>query len=185
MSTTRTLIAATDLSAPARHAAERAAQLAERHPGARLTLAHVVSAGALDALRRLLAGEAGALESELLQRAGKDLAALAADLASCLGCQVDTELLRGSPPAALAALAEVREADLLVTGARGTRFLRELLPGPTAERMLRTARRPVLIVKQRPQAPYRRILAAVDFSVHAAAAIDAAHAGCLTRTSCC
>ena len=176
MSAPRTLIAATDLSAPARHAAERAAQLAQRHPGARLTLAHVVSAGGLDALRRLLAGDAGALESGVLERAAKDLAALAADLAARHGCRVDTELLRGSPLAALAELADAREADLLVMGARGARFLRELLPGPTAERMLRTARRPVLIVKQRPQAPYRRILAAVDFSAHAAAAIDAAHA---------
>lgn len=34
----------------------------------------------------------------------------------------------------------------------------------------------LLAVKQRSQAPYRRILAAVDFSPHAAAAINAAHA---------
>lgn len=175
MSQARTLLAATDLSAPARHAAERAAQLAQRHPGTRLTLAHVVNAGAIDTLRRVLVGDAGALETELLERAGKNLAALAADLASRHGSHVDTELVRGSPLTALADLAEAREADLLVMGARGARFLRELLPGPTTERMLRKSRRPVLIVKQRPHAPYRRILAAVDFSAHAAAAVDSAH----------
>ena len=176
MSKARTLLAATDLSAPARHAAERAAQLAQRHSGARLTLAHAVSGGGLDVLWRLLPGEAGALEGELFERAGKDLAALAAELASHYGCPVDAVLVRGSPTASLATLAEARGADLLVMGVPGARFLRELLPAPTAERMLRNACRPVLIVKQRPQAPYRRILAAVDFSAHAAAAVDAVHA---------
>jgi nucleotide-binding universal stress UspA family protein len=185
MFTPRTLLAATDLSVPARHAAERAAQLAQRYSGARLTLAHAVSPGGLDALRRLLPSDPGALASGLLERAGTDLTALAAELAARHGCPVDAALVSGSPTAALATLAEARRADLLVMGVNGTRFLRELLPGPTAERMLRTARRPVLIVKQRPQVPCRRILAAVDFSAHAAAAIDAAHEWLPDATSCC
>ena len=41
---------------------------------------------------------------------------------------------------------------------------------------MRTTRRPLLAVKQRPHTPYRRILAPVDFSDHAAAAINAANA---------
>jgi len=61
-------------------------------------------------------------------------------------------------------------------GVRGSHFVRELLLGSTTERMLRKSRQPLLAVKQRPQSPYRRILAPVDFSDHAAAAINAAHA---------
>ena len=173
---TRTLLAATDFSTPARHALERAAQLAQRHPDARLTLAHVVSASALDRLRRLLPGEAGTLQAELLAQAEKNLAELAANLASRYDRHIDTELLRGSALTALVDLAAAREADLLVMGARGAHFMRERLLGSTTERVLSRSRRPLLAVKQRPQAPYLRILAPVDFSVHAAAAINAAHA---------
>lgn len=173
---TRSLLAATDFSAPARHALERAAQLTHLHPDARLTLAHVVSASALDKLRRLLPGEAEKVEAELLAQAGRNLAELAAGLASRYGSRIDTELLRGAALTALAELVETRQADLLVMGARGAHFVREMLLGSTTERVLRKSRRPLLAVKQRPQAPYRRILAPVDFSVHAAAAVNVAHA---------
>ena len=172
----RTLLAATDFSAPARHALERAALLAQAQPDARLTLAHVVSAGALDKLRRLLPGEAGALEAELFAEAERNLAELETILASRYGCRIDTELTQGSALTALGDLADARQADLLVMGARGAHFVREMLLGSTTERVLRKSRRPLLAVKQRPQAPYRRILAPVDFSMHAAAAIEAAHA---------
>jgi nucleotide-binding universal stress UspA family protein len=170
-----TLLAATDFSAPARHALERAAQLAQMHPDARMALAHVVSVSALDKLRRLLPSEATAVEAELLAQAERNLAELATNLASRYKCHIDTELIQGSAPTALADLADARQADLLVLGARGAHFVRELLLGSTTERVLRKSRRPLLAVKQRLQTPYRRILAAVDFSDHAAAAINAAH----------
>lgn len=172
----RTLLAATDFSAPARHALERAAQLAQMHPDSRLTLAHVSSAGALDKLRGLLPGEARTLEAELLAKAKVDLAELATNLASRYDCRIDTELTQGSALTALSELAETRQTDLLVMGARGAHFVREMLLGSTTERVLRKSRRPLLAVKQRPQAPYRRILAPIDFSMHAAVAINAAHA---------
>lgn len=175
MSQTRTLLAATDFSAPARHALERAAQLAQMHPDARLILAHVVSTSALDKLRRLLPGEAGALEVELLAQAENNLAEQAANLASRFDGHIDTELVQGSALVALADLADARQTDLLVMGARGAHFVREVLLGSTTERLLRRSRRPLLAVKQRPQAPYRRILAPVDFSAHAAAAVNTAH----------
>lgn len=173
---TRALLAATDFSAPARHALERAAQLAQMHPDTRLTLAHVVSANALDKLRRLIPGEAEKYEAELFAQAGRNLAELAAGLASRYDSRVDTELLQGTALATLAELAESRQADLLVMGARGAHFVREILLGSTTERVLRKSRRPLLAVKQRPQAAYRRILAPVDFSAHAAAAVNVAHA---------
>ncbi|MEW5967428.1 MAG: universal stress protein [Pseudomonadota bacterium] len=173
---TRTLLAATDFSAPARHALERAAQLAQATPGARLTLAHIVSAGALDALRRLLPAEAGGMQSTLLTKAEQQLAELAATLTARHGVTVDTLVATGTPLTALSDLADTRKADLLVMGARGAHFVRELLIGSTTERLLRKTRHPLLAVKQRAQAPYRRVLAPVDFSDHCAAAINAAHA---------
>ena len=173
---TRTLLAATDFSAPARHALERAAMLAHAHPDARLTLAHIVSGSGLDALRRMLQGNAGALETQVLAQAEKALGELAANLAAHHPCNIDTVLTQGAALTALIELADTRQIDLMVMGTRGAHFVRELLIGSTTERVLRKSRRPLLAVKQRPQSPYRRILAPVDFSAHAAAAINAAHA---------
>ena len=48
-----TLLAATDLSAPSRHAAQRAAMLAHE-TGARLELIHVMESSALSELQQLL-----------------------------------------------------------------------------------------------------------------------------------
>lgn len=176
MTQARTLLAATDFSAPARHALERAAQLVQTHPGAGLILAHIVNGSALDALRRMLPGEAVTLETQLLAQAGKTLDELATHLAAHPACSIDTVVAQGSAPAALVDLVETRQADLLVMGARGTHFVVEMLLGSTTERVLRKSRHPLLAVKRRPQAPYRRILAPVDFSDHAAAAIHVAHA---------
>lgn len=176
MTQTRTLLATTDFSTPARHALERAALLAQSHPGTRLTLAHVISRSALDNLRHLFSQDAAALEAKLLEQAQCSLDELAQHLAASHACVIDTVLKQGSALATLVELAEAQQADLLVMGARGEHFMRERLLGSTTERVLRTSRRPLLAVKQRPHAPYRRILAPVDFSDHAAAAINAAHA---------
>lgn len=62
------LLAATDLSAPARHAAERAALVA-RELGAELALLHVISASPVDRLRRLLAEAPADLEDRATRRA--------------------------------------------------------------------------------------------------------------------
>lgn len=175
MTETRTLLAATDFSAPARHALERAALIAQAHPEARLTLAHVISGSALDKLRRLLPAEAPGLEIELRAQAETNLTELAANLAARFATPIDTDVVQGSVLTALADLAEARDADLLVMGARGAHFVRTMLLGSTTERLLRKSRRPLLAVKQRVQTPYRRILAPVDFSAHAAAAVRAAH----------
>lgn len=174
---TPTLLAATDFSAPARHALERAVQLAASHPGARLTLAHVASRSALDGLRRLLSRDAAGIEAQLLEQAERALAELAAQLATHHPCTtIDTVLKQGVAQTALVELASALNSDLLVMGARGTHFVHEHLLGSTTERVLRTSRRPLLAVKQRPHTPYRRILAPVDFSDHAAAAINTAYA---------
>lgn len=176
MTQAKTLLAATDFSTPARHALERAALLAQAHPGARLTLAHVISRSALDSLQHLLSQDAAGMEARLIEQAERTLTELAAHLAASHACMIDTVLKQGSALAALVELAEDQQTDLLVMGAHGAHFVRERLLGSTTERVLRTSRRPLLAVKQRPHAPYRRILAPVDFSDHAAAAINAAHA---------
>ncbi|HRC39711.1 MAG TPA: universal stress protein, partial [Rubrivivax sp.] len=62
-------------------------------------------------------------------------------------------------------------ADLLVLGARGSGFLRRLVLGTTAERLLRRTTRPLLVVRQTAHEPYRRVLVALDFSPWSAQAL--------------
>lgn len=169
------LLAATDFSDPARHALERAAQLAASHPGARLTLTHVISASMLDRLRSLMHEETTALETRVAKEADHALAELAARLAKRHACEVQTRLSQGSPLNAIADLAEELQTDLLVMGARGTHFVREFMLGSTTERVLRKSRRPLLVVKHRPHDVYRRVLVPVDFSPHSQTAVETAH----------
>jgi nucleotide-binding universal stress UspA family protein len=169
------LLAATDFSAPARHALERAAQLAAAHSGTQLTLTHVISSSMVERLRGLMHGEAQTVEARVVLEAEQALSELASHLGAQHGCPVNTRLSRGSALNAITELSEELQSDLLTMGARGAHFVRELLLGSTTERVLRKSRRPLLAVKQRAQSPYRRILAPVDFSEDAAAAVNAAY----------
>jgi nucleotide-binding universal stress UspA family protein len=163
------IVAPTDFSGPSRHAVERAARLAREH-GARLHLLHVVHAGALERLRALLGAE-DTVEPGLIQDATRQLEALAAELGMEQSPGVATSLRQGSVLTEVEAQADAIGAELVVLGARGAGFVRRIALGTTAERMLRTTRRPLLVVKQKAHEPYRRVLVPVDFSASSAAAI--------------
>ena len=172
MSTLRTIITATDFSAPSRHAAQRAALLA-RSSGATLTLQHTVGGSALDDLRRWLADDsqaAGAIEADARQR----LEELAAELARAQGITVTTHLSIGHPVEQVIRHADEVDAGLVVTGTRGAGFFRGVVVGSTAERIAKRSFRPVLMVRQLPHEPYRRILVPVDFSPWSRSAIELA-----------
>lgn len=163
MITLRTLLAATDLSAPARHAAMRAALLA-RDAGARLELLHVVEGGALEQLRHLLGGQATPVAERLLAAAREDLTRLAAEIGAPVGVSPGAHLSTGPVLQEITAQSDALDADLLVLGARGAGFMRHLLLGTTAERLLRKTLCPLLVVRQVPHERYRRVLVPVDFS---------------------
>ncbi len=164
MNAIRQILATTDLSAPARHAMDRGFQLAAAS-GARYTVLHALHLGPLDTLRGLL-GDSGAQIGQHLEDAARDsLGALLADPAHHRGVAASLRIEAGAPVDVITASADAEDADLLVVGARGEAFLRHGLLGSTASRLLRcTAARPVLVVKQPPHEPYRRVLAPVDFS---------------------
>ncbi|HSW26620.1 MAG TPA: universal stress protein [Burkholderiaceae bacterium] len=163
------IIAATDLSAPSRHATDRAARLAKTN-GATLTLVHTLGATALDDLRRWLSDSAvaqAAVEADARER----LHALALDLGQRHGLTVQERLLTGHPVQAVTRHADEAGADLVVTGTRGAGFFRGVVIGSTAERIANRSGRPVLMVRQSPHEPYRRVLVPVDFSPWSAGAI--------------
>jgi len=172
MSSLHSIIAATDLSAPSRHAADRAALLATAF-GATLTLAHAANTAPLDDLRRWLDGS-GDVESAIREESGNRLHAQATDLGKRHGIQVAEHLGWGHPVEEIVSFAQQSGAGLLVAGARGAGFLRGMITGCTAERFIRRAPCPVLLARQSPRGPYRRALVPVDFSPWSAAAIELA-----------
>ena len=65
MSKIHSILAATDLSTPARHAAERAAQISQQH-GAALCLLHVANLAPLQRLRQMLTSSHESVEQKVL-----------------------------------------------------------------------------------------------------------------------
>jgi len=160
----RNILAATDLSAPAREALARAFQLAAE-TGAQLTLMHAVSSGVMAALHELLGTGAPTVEQRIVDDACKTLRDLAEELGQAHGVSAAVRVLTGAVVQEIVDQTDQLDADLLVVGARGEDFMRHLMLGSTAERMLGVMKRPVLVVRQPPHAAYRRVLVPVDFSM--------------------
>jgi len=173
MSHWHSILASTDFSAPARHAADRAARLAHE-TGAALTLMHVLPGGALQELRQWLgAGHGG--EQQLRDDAQQQLQQLADALQAARHVAVKTVNASGSVLDEIRREADALDASLLVLGARGAGFLRPLVMGTTSERLLRRTARPMLVVRQSAHEVYRRALVAVDFSPWSPKAVALAH----------
>jgi len=169
MTPLQSILVATDFSAPARHAADRAALLAHES-GAALTLMHVLPGGALQALRQWL-GTGHAMEQGLHDEARLQLDELAGQLRAGRQVAVRPVHASGAVLDEIGREAQALDADVLVLGARGAGFMRRLVLGSTSERLLRRTTRALLVVRQPPREPYRRVLLALDFSPWSARAI--------------
>ena len=172
MSALKHILAATDLSAPARQPAERAAMLATQC-GAGLSVVHVAQRAPMERLQQLVT--AGSLPADLDQRllgsARQRLDQLSDLLKQRHGVQAELKTAVGDLPPTLQAEADAHQCGLVVLGS-------------TAERLLASATRPMLIVRQTPRTPYRTVLVPVDFSSASLRAIHLAHAIAPTARLC-
>jgi nucleotide-binding universal stress UspA family protein len=169
------IVCATDFSPAAAAAVRRAALTADRF-GARLAIVHVVPSSLWDDAGQWLAELAGVGSpdpEQAREQARQRLQGVADELAG-LGCAIDVRY--GRPPAQIAAAARELDADLLVVGAHGAHTARDLAMGSTAQKLLRIAPCPLLVVKRPPLLNYRTVLLPTDFSAPAAQAAEAARA---------
>jgi nucleotide-binding universal stress UspA family protein len=169
MKTLGHVMVATDLSGPSRFAVERARRIAADR-GAACTAVHVVSAGALEQLRQLFGDRGAEAQEQVLADARERLARIVGAMPSG-SPPVGQRVVVGQVVDELVAQAGSLGAGVVVLGARGEGFLRHLVLGTTAERLLRKLRCPVLVVRQMPYDGYRRVLVAVDFSAASAEAL--------------
>ena len=172
MTATLSVLAATDFSPDALHACRRAGMLAAEHD-VPLDLLHVVEPDIAIAVRELLAANRD-LRARIDEQADMQLTALAQQLRELLGIEVRPQLRRGLVLEETTSASA--QARLLVVGARGGHALRQLTLGTTADRLMRSIDRPLLVVRQPPAGPYARVVVLMDFSQAAQAALQTAMA---------
>ncbi|MDQ7988666.1 MAG: universal stress protein [Candidatus Dactylopiibacterium sp.] len=167
------LLATTDLSPHAALAARRGARLA-RQLGARFDLLHVLEKSSLDQVQAFFGAGNPALAERLETDARDGLHELATTLADAQDetLAIGTHLRHGKIVEEIASFADANDSQLVLLGAHGSGFTRQLFLGTTAERLLRRLLRPLLVVRGTQDADYTRVLVAVDFSPRSRAALQ-------------
>ncbi len=160
----KTFIVATDLTERGDRAVRRAFALA-RLNGARLIVVTVIDDDLPAELSKVYAAGAERVLSEIVA-ADPDSEAV----------PHHTRLLRGDPAVSVATLAATEKAQLMVLGIHRHRPFADSVRDTTAQRILRQSACPLLVVRNPVTGPYHGIVAAVDFSPAAAAALRAAAA---------
>lgn len=154
-----TYLVATDLSERGDRAVQRAFDLAARN-GAELVLTSIVD---------------DTLPSDIAGRLAEDIAARLTRMAAAVAGASDVThrvaVRIGDPAEAIAALASEEQAALLVLGLHRLRPLLDAMRDTTMQRVARTSPCPVLLVREPVDGPYQTVVAAVDFSPAAAAAV--------------
>lgn len=148
----RPTLIAYDGSDDARHAIERAAELL---PGRPVAVLHVwrPMAAARGALLGISRAEAEGGRARLNEEAAAESARIAAEgaqLAAAAGLRADRLSApdAGSPAQAIVAVAQERDAAVVVVGARGLSEIRSALLGSVSTDVVRHARQPVLVVSR-------------------------------------
>lgn len=154
------ILAASDLTGRSVYPLQRAMQL-KAESDCQLTVLHVVEHGLTSNIRERRHAEA-LTEFESWKRSLPEVNQLG----------VDVNVMVGDPFATIVEVLQIQQVDLAIIGGPGKQGLKELFTGTTAERVVRFSNEPVLMVRQHPQGPYKRVLVAMDFSQGAKRALE-------------
>ncbi|MDD3764874.1 MAG: universal stress protein [Nevskiales bacterium] len=157
----KTILVATDFSERSDRALRRGTLLARRM-GAMLLLVHVIDDDQPERIVRAERAAAAAVLNEHVRT-----------LPSEDGLNCDAQIIDGDPFEGITRAAEDFDADLVIIGPHRRQTLRDVFVGTTAERTVRSCRRPVLMANGVPAGHYRKALVAVDLWKCSA---DAVHA---------
>jgi nucleotide-binding universal stress UspA family protein len=161
------ILLATDLSARSDRTLDRAVQLAGQWSSELVVLNVLEASPAPDMALAMIYGEEGVSNEQIVQRE------LQQDIAG-LDIQPIVKIARGDAAESIRTIAVDNDCDLIVTGmARNETFGRFLL-GTTVEKLVRMVYQPLLVVRNRPRKPYRKVVVATDFSDSSRHALHAA-----------
>jgi nucleotide-binding universal stress UspA family protein len=136
------ILIATDGSAPSQEAVDVGLELAKEQ-AAEVTFVHVTDPDQFHGGR---AGSVAISHAEPVDESESVLGA-AADSAEAAGVSYALERISGETVPTIVALADRKDADLIVLGSRGRNALATALLGSVSHGVLRHASRPVLVVK--------------------------------------
>jgi nucleotide-binding universal stress UspA family protein len=171
----RHILLATDLSSISALAAQYATRLAE-HTHAHFSVLHVFNPVRLPSSDAI---GAHATPQDLRSRDGQRLEALIESIRTHVP-DAEKQLIDGEPTSTVIDYAKCHSVDLIVTGTHGRRAFDRLLLGSTAEAIVRSSPCPVMTIgpnvtmHTENQAPFQRILCAMDFGEAAKSAAPAA-----------
>ena len=138
------IVAAYDGSRESEKALEKAIELANSAPGAKLDVVHVYQFPTIYIADGL--SMANTLNKELMERAENLVANLKKRLLET-GMEANVELLHGTPSDTILKFAKEREADLIVIGSRGLSGIKEFFLGSVSHNVVQRSPIPVLVVK--------------------------------------
>lgn len=150
------IVVATDFSARADRAIDRARQLSGEL-GLGLRVVHAIEVDEAEGVNR----------SALMRKMRECVLAGPED-------GIEFSFPVGSPPQAIGRCGEAGDVRLVVIGPARYNSLGDYVMGTTVDYILRHTGKPVLVVKNRASQPYRSMVAATDFSAASATAILAA-----------
>ncbi len=155
----KTVLMATDLSARSDRAFDRAVMLARAHE-AQLYVVHIVDQSLPE---RIVEVQKEAAAENIL----KHIESLSNDADRIVKADVKT----GKPSAGIVEYGKSVGAELIVLGVHNAEY-ENVFRGTTSEKIIRMGDIPVLVVCERARKKYRRVLAAVDFSIHSRYAVQ-------------
>jgi nucleotide-binding universal stress UspA family protein len=160
----RRILAASDFSERSARAETRAAMLCEGLNCWALELLTVKDPALRETMAHALNSMPTVAEDVLMDRALQGLGRISARLQDDYRVHCMPAVRFGRPAAEIIARADEIKADLVVIGAHGSDYSGDLYLGNNADKLARMTTRPLLIVKNQPDAPYREVLVPVDFS---------------------
>ncbi|HZW13168.1 MAG TPA: universal stress protein [Noviherbaspirillum sp.] len=169
--TLQSILATTDFSPRSEQAVERAAMLAQQHKAA-LHLLHVLPPISWQMFGRAFVEHPLVTEKQLYDAASKRLAETAQACSQRHAIPVQSQVETGWPHERIGEYARNNGIGLTVLGAHAGNLGPDMYIGSTVLRLLHGDALPVLVVQVAPRAPYRSLLAAIDFSDISSAALD-------------
>jgi nucleotide-binding universal stress UspA family protein len=157
------ILTATDFSESSASALERGFLVA-KGGGARFSIIHAVEDGVVTSLQRLFEEAFDPLSKNVEEKARQQLADVVSAAGRNYGVCAETRLEHGPAWASVCSVADTTDVGLIILGAHGGGFLSRPSIGSTVSRILHQSRKPVLIVKRRPDQAYKRVLVPTDFS---------------------
>lgn len=139
----RKILIATDGSDYTKSAIDYGVELA-KNTGAKLYAIYVIDTAAFASIPMDAAWES---MYELLKQEGDEATAYVADKAQAEGLEVERHTIEGHPAEEIRKFAENNSVDIIVMGTLGKSGLDRFLLGSVAEKVVRTSKNPVLVVR--------------------------------------